>query len=127
MPPGVDRSDRRAVRTGHREPERAVQVYIIAVGVGVSAALTALDKSYSQASELRDAFGLPVLGAISEVASKDVVAHRRRDFQLLAGGAAALALIGGFYTYFTAMQLPVEANSSGEKIVNGAQFEGEVL
>ena len=46
-------------------------ILILAAGAGAGAGLlmTALDKSYTQASELQEAFGLPVLGALSETMS----------------------------------------------------------
>lgn len=83
-------------------------VFVLAAGAGGGAALllSFLDKSYAQASELRDAFGLPVLGALSEVGSEAVVAARRKDFARLAVGAGALVVVGALFTYFTVIQLP---------------------
>ncbi len=83
----------------------------IAAGVGAGAAwlMTMLDKSYTQLSELQDAFGLPVLGAISEVPSPAVVAARYGDLRKLGAFAASLMLVGGAYSYVTVLKLPSEA------------------
>ena len=85
-----------------------VGVTFLAVGAGLGAVflLTVIERSYSQAEDLRDAFGLPVLGALSEVPSATVVAGRRRDFLrlgLATGGLAAL-MIG--YIYIAVLKAP---------------------
>jgi len=86
-------------------------VMILAAGAGVGAGLlmTALDKSYTQTSELRDAFGLPVLGALSETMSSELNELRRRDFKRMAGAVAALMLVGAFYSYLAVFRLPAAA------------------
>lgn len=83
-------------------------VCIVAAGVGAGAAvaLTLLDKSYTQASELQAAFGLPVLGAISETPSETVFAERRRDRVRLAMACAGFAAVAGLYAYMTVFRLP---------------------
>ncbi len=88
-----------------------IGVLAIAAGAGAGAGwlLTVLDKSYTQAIELQDAFGLPVLGAISEAPSPAVVDARHRDFRKLGGFAAALLVIGSAYAYFSVLKLPAEA------------------
>lgn len=84
---------------------------VLAAGAGAGAGLlmTALDKSYTQADELQEAFGLPVLGAVNEAPSVMVMNQRRRDFKWLSGAAAALVLVGAFYAYFAVLKLPADA------------------
>lgn len=83
-------------------------VSILALGAGVAAAivLTWMQKTFSQTSELQAAFGLPVLGALSEVRSEAVNAERRRDVKRLVGAAAALAAVAAFYVYWEVVRLP---------------------
>ncbi len=83
-------------------------VFVIAGGAGGAAALglALLDKSYTQASELQHAFGLPVLGALSEVASLPVIAERKRDRLRLISASAALLAVGMLYAYLTVFRVP---------------------
>jgi polysaccharide chain length determinant protein (PEP-CTERM system associated) len=83
-------------------------VLILAAGAGVGAGMlmTAMDKSYTQASELQEAFGLPVLGVLSQSPSQAHYAQRRRDLKRLSGAAAALLLVGSFYAYWSVFRLP---------------------
>ena len=95
------------------DPPRFVLIVgalVLSVGVGVGAAflLTLLDKSYTQASELQEAFGLPVLGAVSEVSSAGIIADRQRDRLRLAAAFAVILAIGGIYSYFSVFRLPAE-------------------
>ncbi len=93
-----------------------IGVLFISAGAGAGAAwlLTVLDKSYTQAGELQEAFGLPVLGALSEAPSPAVVAGRISDLKKLGGMIAALFLVGVFYTYLTVFQLPSEKGAAGQ-------------
>ncbi|MBL4620000.1 MAG: hypothetical protein JKX88_07880 [Marinicaulis sp.] len=93
-----------------------IGVFIIAAGAGAGAAflLTMFDKSYSQLSELKEAFGLPVLGAVSEVRSESVMAERHQDFKYLAGAVAGLFLVGAMYAYFSVYKLPVDLDGATE-------------
>ncbi len=86
-------------------------VILLAVGAGAAAALilTFMQKSFTQSSELQTAFGLPVLGALSEVRSEAVVAERRRDVWRLAGAGAGLAAVAVFYFYWEVVRLPAAA------------------
>ena len=83
-------------------------VCVLAAGVGGAAAfgLTLLDKSYTQASELQTAFGLPVLGALSETPSEAIFELRKRDYQRLAAACAGFVVIAGVYAYLTVFRLP---------------------
>ncbi len=94
-----------------------IGVCILAAGAGTGAAvvLTLLDKSYTQASELQSAFGLPVLGAISETPSENVFAMRRRDHMRLAMASAGFVAVAALYAYLTVFRLPSTAPIMAEK------------
>lgn len=83
-------------------------VCVAAIGAGAAAALglTILDKSYTQASELQAAFGLPVLGAISETSSEEIFETRKRDHLRLAMAGAGFVALAGLYAYLTVFRLP---------------------
>lgn len=102
--------------------------FVLAVGAGAGAAfvLTLLDKSYTQASELQEAFGLPVLGALSEVSSAKIIAARQRERIKFAAICAVFVFIGAAYTYFSVYRLPADAtinaaNSDNAKLVAGVR------
>ena len=97
-----------------------VGVLFLAAGAGGGAAalLTALDRSYTQADELQKAFGLTVLGAISEAPSQAVVARNRLDYRRLAAAGGALAAVAGLYVYVAVMRLPAEIPAAGEQSVS---------
>ncbi|MGE0181844.1 MAG: XrtA system polysaccharide chain length determinant [Parvularculaceae bacterium] len=78
----------------------------IAAGVAAAFILTWMQKSFSQTDDLQSAFGLPVLGALSEVRSAVVVAERKRDRMRLAMAGAALAVVTAFYVYWEVVRLP---------------------
>ncbi len=86
-------------------------VSLIALGAGVAAAfiLIWMQKTFTQSSELQAAFGLPVLGALSEIRSEAVVTARRRDVRRLAAAGAALAMVAAFYVYWEVVRLPMVA------------------
>ncbi len=77
-----------------------------AAGLGAGIFLTWLQKTFTQGAELQTAFGLPVLGALSEIRSEAVIAERRRDGRRLAIGAAVFAAFLAFYVYWEAFRLP---------------------
>ena len=101
---------------------------VLAAGTGAGAAvlLTLIDKSYTQASELQEAFGLPVLGAVSEAPSLSVTSSRNRDLKRLSGAMAGLVLIGAGYAYLTVFKLPSDAPSATARSVGSVQ-SGETL
>ena len=84
----------------------AVLILAIGAGAGAAAVITFFEKTFTQTSELQTAFGLPVLGAVSEVSSSDVVARRRDDFLKLGGALGALLLLAGAYVYWEVYRLP---------------------
>lgn len=83
-------------------------VCIAALGAGAAAALglSLLDKSYTQASELQSAFGLPVLGAVSETPSDEIFAARKQDRMRIAVAGVSFVAIAGLYAYLTVFRLP---------------------
>ncbi|NNL89850.1 MAG: hypothetical protein HKP25_12330 [Marinicaulis sp.] len=91
-------------------------VFVLAplAGIGAAVLMTFIDKSYSQAEELREAFGLPVLGAISEVSSEVVNLARRRDAVRLVSAAFGLLLVGALFTYMSVFRLPAELDDAGK-------------
>ncbi len=86
-------------------------VSLLALGAGIAAGiiLTWMQKTFTQSSELQTAFGLPVLGALSEIRSEAVINERKRDIRRLAGAAAALAAVAAFYVYWEVVRLPAVA------------------
>lgn len=92
-------------------PKRLLFILLIAIlaaGAGGAAAigLALLDKSYTQASELQHAFGLPVLGALSEVASESVLAERKQDYMRLGFACAGLIVVAALYAWLTVFRVP---------------------
>ncbi|NML04568.1 XrtA system polysaccharide chain length determinant [Sphingomonas sp. G-3-2-10] len=67
-------------------------VLIAGLGAGVAAAfaLGKLTTTYSTASRLERASGMPVIGSIGEVVTAAQIAMRRKKLMLFAGGVAAL-------------------------------------
>jgi len=80
----------------------------VAAGMGAAVFLTFLEKSYSQVEDLKEAFGLPVLGAVSEVSSIEVVRARRNDLLRLGLASAGLGLMAFGYIYMSVLRLPSE-------------------
>ncbi|RYY24165.1 MAG: chain-length determining protein [Sphingomonadales bacterium] len=69
-------------------------VLIAALGAGVAAAfaLAKLRTTFSTATKLEKASGMPVIGSIGEVLTSAQVAMRRKKLTLFAGGVGALGL-----------------------------------
>ncbi|MEK7264609.1 MAG: XrtA system polysaccharide chain length determinant [Pseudomonadota bacterium] len=86
-------------------------VSLMAIGAGLCAAflLTWMQKSFTQSSELQTAFGLPVLGALSEIRSEAVITERKRDVKKLSLAGGALVLVAAFYVYWEVVRLPAVA------------------
>ena len=101
------------------EPLRLILILLVLVmagGAGAAAALalTLIDKSYTQASELQSAFGLPVLGALSEVPSLSVLVERKRDMMRLAFACVGLLAVAGLYSYLSVFRLPSQQPTTAE-------------
>ncbi|MEO1243589.1 MAG: XrtA system polysaccharide chain length determinant [Pseudomonadota bacterium] len=103
-------------------------IFIIAAGAGAGVAvlMTLIDRSYAQANELQEAFGLPVLGAVSEAPSLSVLAGRRRDLQRLSGAMAGLAFVGAIYAYLSVFKLPSDIPGAAERAAS-VSVSGEAL
>ncbi len=106
--------ERPAVSLVPSSPPRLVLIALatlgaLAAGLGAGVFLTWLQKTFTQSAELQTAFGLPVLGALSEIGSETVLAERKRDRQRLAMGAAAFAALLAFYVYWEVFRLPAVA------------------
>jgi hypothetical protein len=86
-------------------------VSLMAIGAGIASAflLTWMQKSFTQSSELQTAFGLPVLGALSEIRSEAVINERKRDIKRLALAGAALVFVAALYIYWEVVRLPAVA------------------
>ncbi len=84
----------------------AVCVAALGAGLATGAVLTWMQKSFTQSAELETAFGLPVLGALSEIKSTIVMSDRRRDLRRLGAAAAALCTVAGVYSYWEVVRLP---------------------
>ena len=92
---------------------------VVAFGAGAAAAIlfTFLDKTYTQTPELQEAFGLPVLGGLSEVSSVHVKKGRRIDFVKLGLACLALFVIAGAYVYWEVIRLPSHAGAGNDQTV----------
>jgi uncharacterized protein involved in exopolysaccharide biosynthesis len=106
--------ERPAVSLIPTSPPRLVLIALatlaaLGVGLGAGIFLTWLQKTFTQGSELQTAFGLPVLGALSEIGSDVVLNERRRDRRRLAMAAAAFIALLTFYVYWEAIRLPAVA------------------
>ncbi len=106
--------ERPAVSLVPSAPPRLVLIALstlaaLAAGLGAGVFLTWLQKTFTQGAELQTAFGLPVLGALSEIGSDVVVAERQRDRRRLAMGAAVFAALLSFYVYWEVFRLPAVA------------------
>jgi polysaccharide chain length determinant protein (PEP-CTERM system associated) len=103
-----------------------VALLSLAAGVAAALLLTWMRKTFAQSSELQAAFGLPVLGALSEVRSEAVRRERRRDMRRLAAAAAGLAALAVLYVYWEVVRLPAVAGdgaataSIAEELAAGA-------
>lgn len=80
----------------------AIMVFALALGAGAAIAflLTQVDKTYTQASDLEEALGLPVLGAVSPSPTKASRTRSVGDYLALGTTLATLTLVAGFLFYF---------------------------
>ncbi len=103
--------ERPAVSLVPTSPPRLVLIALatlgaLGAGLGAGFLLTWLQKTFTQGTELQTAFGLPVLGALSEIGSETVMGERRRDTQRLAMAAAGFSAVLAFYVYWEVFRLP---------------------
>ncbi|MBX3565048.1 MAG: chain-length determining protein [Sphingomonas sp.] len=80
--------------TAPNRPLLLTAVLIAGLGAGVAAAfaLAKLRTTFSTASKLEKASGMPVIGSIGEVLTSAQIALRRKKLTLFAGGVAALGV-----------------------------------
>ena len=92
---------------------------LAALGAGAAAGLglTLLDKTFTQTVELETAFGLPVLGSISEASSDVVRRARGADYRRLALGALGLFLVGALYAYWEVFRLPANVTTGAQNAI----------
>lgn len=83
-----------------------VLVLAFGAGAGAAFAVTYLDHSFTQAGDLKDKFGLPVLGSITAVRSDFVKRTERKDMMRLAGACAGLCVVALGYVYLSVLRLP---------------------
>ncbi|MEO1014165.1 MAG: XrtA system polysaccharide chain length determinant [Pseudomonadota bacterium] len=93
-----------------------VGAFVVALGAGAAAAfgITFFERSFTQTGELEKAFGLPVLGALSEVSSDVVKARRISDLARLGVAMAALVVLCGAYVYLSVFKLPATSVSGAQ-------------
>ena len=89
----------------------AVGVLMLALGAGAGLAflLTQIDKSYTQASDLEEALGLPVLGAVSPSPTRASRTRTTGDRLALAAALGSLVLIAGGLFYLWEVRVADEA------------------
>lgn len=92
------------------------------VGAAVALGMSFLDRTFSQSSELANAYGLPVLGALSEVRSDNVKHHQFADFRNLGLASLALVMLCGGYLYWEVFRPPTAGSA-----LEGAQNAGSDL
>jgi len=87
---------------------------LLALGAGVAAAfgMTWLRRTFSHADGLGEAFGLPVLGALSEIASDEVTAARRTDLRRFAVSLVGLFALCGAYAWWEVFRVPAHASGA---------------
>lgn len=95
----------------------------LGAGVAAAAALTFLDRTFSQTATLEKTFGLPVLGSLSTVPSAYARALLRKDLIRLSGAFAALAAATGVYLYLSVLRPPAASLESGAKHAATAVLE----
>ena len=80
--------------TSPNRPLLLTGVLILGLGAGVAVAfaLGKLGATFSTASRLEKASGMPVIGSIGQVLTSAQIAMRRKKLTLFAGGVAALGL-----------------------------------
>jgi polysaccharide chain length determinant protein (PEP-CTERM system associated) len=92
-----------------------IGVLFAAFGAGAAAALgmTYLDRSFTQAADLKEKFGLPVLGSVSVVRSRFLDEIRQKDIVRLAAACGALLIVALIYIYLTVLRLPAIDDDAG--------------
>lgn len=99
---------------------------VVAFGVGVFLALvmTFLEKTYTQLSDLEEAFGLPVLGAIGQVQTSRIRKKVRFDFFRLTMACSALFLLCFGYIYAAVLHPQAAVLKGGAPASVATTYEG---
>jgi polysaccharide chain length determinant protein (PEP-CTERM system associated) len=89
-------------------------VFILAFGAGAGAALgfTYFDRTFTQTGDLKEKFGLPVLGSITAVSSNFAKELSRKDLLRLAAACAGLGVVALIYIYLSVLRLPAGAEAA---------------
>jgi polysaccharide chain length determinant protein (PEP-CTERM system associated) len=95
------------------------------IGAGIAMLLTYLERTFTQAADLREKFGLPVLGSISVVKSRFLDDIRRADLIRLAAACAGLVIFGLLYIYLTVLRLPSVEETAGAQTASAVVI-GEI-
>jgi polysaccharide chain length determinant protein (PEP-CTERM system associated) len=91
---------------------------IAALGAGVAAAIgmTWMRRTFTHPDSLNEVFGLPVLGALSEVSSTVVKEERKTDLRRLAVSLAGLFALAGAYAWWDVFRVPTVAEGAAPAI-----------
>lgn len=90
------------------------------IGGAVALGMSFLDRTFSQSSELENAYGLPVLGALSEVRSDAVKHEQWVDLRNLGIASLALVLLCGAVLYWQVYRIsPVTPALEGSQNAKG--------
>jgi len=103
----------------------AVIILALGAGSGLALVLTFIERTYTQSSDLEEAFGLPVLGAVGTVSTKARLRASIWDFSRLAAAGSAIFIIGYIY-YYTAVLHPQELILKGESTKSVATIVKDV-
>ncbi|MEL6111930.1 MAG: hypothetical protein AAFR20_03910 [Pseudomonadota bacterium] len=98
---------------------------VLAFGVAgfVALVMTFLEKTYTQLSDLEEAFGLPVLGAVGQVQTMGERRRVRFDFLRLFAVCSALFLLCFGYIYAAVLHPQAAVLKRGDSAVAGASLE----
>lgn len=99
-----------------------VLVGAVAGGAGVGVVFTYLDRTYTRTDDLKQAFGLPVLGSIGVVGSDFLRQLQRRDFVRLGAASAGLAAMSLLYIYLAVLRLPTGIDAVSAENTGRATF-----
>jgi hypothetical protein len=99
---------------------------VIAFGVGgfLALVMTFLEKTYTQLSDLEEAFGLPVLGAIGQVQTPKIRQKVRFDVLRLMVACSALFLLCFGYIYAAVLHPQAAVLKGGETSNVATTYEG---
>lgn len=91
----------------------AVLALAFGAGAGAALGLVYLDRTFTQTADLKEKFGLPVLGSITAVRPGFARELARKDLLRLAAACAGLGLVALIYVYFAVLRPPAGAGAAG--------------